>query len=65
MRKKFSVLIKNKIKSYNKKITIDPDKSISHRCYILASQCLGKSRIIGLNSEDIESTKNVRNSLVS
>ena len=58
MKKKFSVLIKNKINKFNKKITVDPDKSISHRCYILASQCLGISKIKALNSEDIEATIN-------
>ena len=58
MSKKFSVLIKNKIKKYNKKITVDPDKSITHRCYILASQCTGISKINGLQSEDIEATIN-------
>ena len=58
MSKKFSVLIKNKINRYNKKITVDPDKSVSHRCYILASQCIGKSEIKGLNSEDVKATKN-------
>ena len=57
MNKKFSVLIKNKVNKYNRKITVDPDKSISHRCYILASQCLGVSVIKGLNSEDIKITK--------
>jgi len=58
MNKKFSVLIKNKVNKYNKKITVDPDKSISHRCYILASQCLGVSTIEGLNSEDVKATIN-------
>ena len=58
MNKKFSVLIDKKIKKYNKKITVDPDKSITHRCYILASQCLGISKIKGLNSEDVKATIN-------
>ena len=58
MKKKFSVLIKNKINNYNKKINIDSDKSISHRCYLIASQCLGISKIKGLNSEDIKATIN-------
>ena len=58
MNKKFSVLINKRIKKYNKKITVDPDKSISHRCYILASQCLGVSKIKGLDSEDIKATIN-------
>ncbi len=58
MYKKFSVLIKNKINRFNKKITVDPDKSISHRAYIIASQCLGVSGISGLNSDDVKSTVN-------
>ena len=58
MIKKFSVLTKNKVNSYNKIITVDPDKSITHRCYILASQCIGVSKINGLNSEDVKATIN-------
>ena len=58
MNKKFSVLIKNKIKKYNKKITVDSDKSITHRCYYFAAQCLGISKIKGLNSKDVEATIN-------
>ena len=56
MSKKFTVLIKKKIKSYNKKITVDADKSLTHRCFFLASQCYGVSKIKGLDSEDIYST---------
>ena len=56
MSKKLTVFIKNKIKSYNKKITVDADKSLTHRCFFLASQCYGVSKIKGLNSEDINST---------
>tara|TARA_Y100000590_G_scaffold355107_1_gene408721 strand:+ start:2972 stop:4318 length:1347 start_codon:yes stop_codon:yes gene_type:complete len=56
MNKKFSVLVKNKLNKYNKKITVDPDKSISHRCYIIASQCVGVSKIKGLNSDDVKAT---------
>ena len=56
MKKKFSVLISKKIKKYNKKIDGKefPDKSISHRCYLLASQCLGISKINALKSEDVQ-----------
>ena len=57
------VLIKNKIKDYNKEIFVPPDKSISHRCYIIASQCLGVSKIKGLVSKDIEATKNAMRQL--
>ena len=58
MKKKFSVITKNKNNIYNKIITVDPDKSITHRCYILASQCVGISIIKGLNSHDVASTIN-------
>ena len=48
------VFIKNKIKSYNKKIEIDGDKSLSIRWALLASQAIGKSRAQNLpNSEDV------------
>ena len=45
---------------YNKKINGKefPDKSITHRAYILASQCLGVSKINGLNSQDVKVTIN-------
>ena len=49
MKKKISVLINKKIKKYNKNVNGGdfPDKSISHRVYLLASQCLGISKING------------------
>ena len=58
MQQKFSVFTKNKINKYNKIITVDSDKSISHRCYIIASQCLGVSKIKGLYSDDVKTTIN-------
>ena len=59
MDKKFSVLIKDKIKKYNKKnITVDLDKSITHRCLFIAANCIGISRIRGLVSDDINATIN-------
>ena len=59
MHKKFSVLIKDKIKKYNKKnITVDLDKSITHRCLFIAANCIGISRIRGLVSDDINATIN-------
>ena len=59
MTKKFSVLIKSEIKKYNKKnITVDSDKSITHRCLFIAAQCIGISKITGLMSEDINATIN-------
>ncbi len=57
MKKKFSVLIKNKIKKFNKKITVESDKSISHRSLLLASQCIGLTNIFNiLESEDVINT---------
>ena len=56
MSQNFNILIKKKIKKFNKKITIDSDKSITHRALFLASQCQGISKIKGLHSEDISST---------
>tara|TARA_Y100000590_G_scaffold316231_1_gene357603 strand:- start:3339 stop:4688 length:1350 start_codon:yes stop_codon:yes gene_type:complete len=58
MNKKFSVFIKGKNSRYNKEIDGEkfPDKSITHRAFILASQCLGVSKIKGLNSDDIKTT---------
>jgi len=54
MEKKISVLIKNKISKFNKTIKIPADKSISLRSIILASQCIGISRIKNLlESEDV------------
>ena len=51
--------IKNKIKSFNKKITIEGDKSISIRWALLASQSKGKSIATNiLRSEDVLSTLN-------
>ena len=54
-----SLKINKKIKSYNKKIVIDGDKSLSIRWALLASQALGKSRAYHLlKSEDVLSTLN-------
>ena len=48
------LLIKNKIKKFNKKITISGDKSISIRWVLLASQAIGKSKAYNLlMSEDV------------
>ena len=53
------VVIKNKINSFNKKISIDGDKSLSIRWALLASQAVGKSMAQNLpNSEDVNSTIN-------
>jgi 3-phosphoshikimate 1-carboxyvinyltransferase len=57
MKKKTSVLIKKKITSFNKNITVESDKSISHRSLLIASQCLGASSINNiLESEDVKNT---------
>ena len=57
MKKKISVLIKNKIKKFNKKISVESDKSISHRALLIASQCIGVSNINNiLESEDVKNT---------
>ena len=54
MKKKFSVLINKKILSFSKKVKIPGDKSCSIRALLLASQCIGKSKIKNLlESEDV------------
>ena len=54
MNKNFSVLIKKKIGKFNKIIKIPPDKGLSIRSLLLASQCIGKSKIKNLlESEDV------------
>ena len=51
--------INNKIKPFNKKISIEGDKSLSIRWALLASQAIGKSRAYKLlKSEDVMSTIN-------
>ena len=53
------IKIEKKIKSFNKKIIVSGDKSISIRCVLLASQAIGKSRIYNLlDSEDVISSLN-------
>ena len=54
MKKKFSVLINNKIEKFNKKIEIPGDKSCSIRSLLFASQCIGLSKVKKLlESEDV------------
>ena len=54
MKKKNYVLIKKKIKKFNKKINIPGDKSCSIRAVLVASQCIGVSKIKNLlESEDV------------
>jgi len=58
MSKKFSIIVKKKLKDFNQTLVVDKDKSITHRAFFLASQCQGISRIDGLESEDIFETIN-------
>ena len=54
MKKRFSVSINKKIEKFNKKIKIPGDKSCSIRAILLASQCIGVSKIKNLlESEDV------------
>ena len=46
--------IENKLKSFNKEITVDGDKSLSIRWVLLASQAQGRSKAYNLlMSEDV------------
>ena len=57
MKENFSVLVNQKIKTFKKIITVESDKSISHRSLLIASQCIGISRIDNiLESEDVKNT---------
>ena len=58
MSKKFSIIVKKKLKDFNQTLSVDKDKSITHRAFFLASQCQGISSIDGLESEDIFETIN-------
>jgi len=54
MKKRFSVSINKKIEKFNKKIKIPGDKSCSLRAILLATQCIGVSKIKNLlESEDV------------
>ena len=49
-----TLLIKKKINSFNKKISVSGDKSLSIRWVLLASQAIGKSKAYNLlMSEDV------------
>ena len=63
MSKKFSIVIKKKLKDFHKTLIVDKDKSITHRVFFLASQCQGISTIKGLESDDIFKTINCLKSL--
>ena len=54
MNKKFSVLVRGKINKFNKSVKIPGDKSLSLRALIIATQCIGVSKIKNLlESEDV------------
>ncbi len=54
MKKNFSVFINKKINKFSKTIKVDSDKSLSLRSLMLASQCIGLSKIKNiLESEDV------------
>ena len=54
---KFSVVVSNKIKKFNKVIKVENDKSMSHRALLIASQCTGPSILKGiLEREDVKCT---------
>ena len=54
MNKNFSLIVKEKIKRFNKSINIPGDKSLSIRALLLGSQCIGSSQIKNLlESEDV------------
>ena len=48
MKKKNSILINKKIKKFNKTVKVAKDKSLSLRALMLASQCIGISKIKNL-----------------
>ena len=51
------IIIKNKLENFNKKITVEGDKSLSIRFALMASQAIGKSKAYNLlKSEDVLST---------
>ena len=62
--KKFSLISENKIKSFNKSIRVDSDKSISIRCFLFGaiSESISKAHNV-LESEDVFSTINCLKSL--
>ena len=45
------VIIKKKIRSFEKEIEVPGDKSLSIRCVLLASQAIGVSKIYNLLSQ--------------
>ena len=57
--KSFSVVVKKKIKKFNKTIFVDGDKSISHRALLISSQAYGISKLKSiLEATDVINTIN-------
>ena len=57
VQKSFSVILNSKIKSFNKKIFVDSDKSISIRSFLIGSICNKVSTVRNvLESDDVYST---------
>tara|TARA_Y100000590_G_scaffold90698_1_gene102339 strand:+ start:58 stop:1407 length:1350 start_codon:yes stop_codon:yes gene_type:complete len=57
MSQKISVKISKKIQNFSSSITLGGDKSLSHRGFLIASQCRGITRLQEvLESEDVKST---------
>ena len=55
--KKFNVILNCKIRSFNKSIKVDSDKSLSIRSFLIGSICQGISIVNNvLESEDVFST---------
>jgi len=55
--KKFNLIIKKKISSYNKEINVDSDKSLSIRSFLIGSICHNVSTVNNiLESADVKST---------
>ena len=57
--KSFSIIVENKINKFNKSISVEGDKSISHRALLISSQAYGVSKLKGiLEAEDVLNTIN-------
>ena len=64
MRKKSSVLINKKTGKFNKILKVAADKSLSLRALMLASQCIGVSKIKNLlESDDVSNCLNALRTL--
>ena len=57
--KSFSIIVEKKINKFNKSISVEGDKSISHRALLISSQAYGVSKLKGiLEAEDVLNTIN-------